>query len=209
MKNSSRTQRYKDLKRNEILSAAEAVFASKGFENATIEEIAREGDFATGTIYLYFKNKEDLYATFFEIKARGYLDFARKKVAEVKRREDKLPTLVRATMDYIAMHSAFFKIYIGERDRLGWQMRDKIREGVARTYGEMSALFEHVVAEAVRAKVIKRAAPRKIAIVLMGLLDAVVHEGLLSDFKMDVRSAERFVLDVFLGGVGSRRGRNT
>jgi AcrR family transcriptional regulator len=42
-------------------AAAEAVFARRGFEHATMQEIAREAGCATGTLYLYFKNKEELF----------------------------------------------------------------------------------------------------------------------------------------------------
>jgi len=56
-----RKQREKEQRRNEIITAAEKVFFSKGLVNATIDEIAEEAELSKGTIYLYFKSKEDLY----------------------------------------------------------------------------------------------------------------------------------------------------
>ncbi|MFN8442184.1 MAG: TetR/AcrR family transcriptional regulator [Caldilineaceae bacterium] len=49
-----------EARRNQILDAATKVFAEKGFARATIKEIARVAGVADGTIYIYFKNKEDL-----------------------------------------------------------------------------------------------------------------------------------------------------
>ncbi len=49
-----------ELRRAQILAAAKTVFARKGFERATISDIAREAGLAEGSIYNYFKNKSDL-----------------------------------------------------------------------------------------------------------------------------------------------------
>ena len=51
----------REHKRQAILQAAGQVFARKGFEPATLEAVAREAGLAKGTLYLYLKNKEDLY----------------------------------------------------------------------------------------------------------------------------------------------------
>ena len=56
-----RKEREKEQRRNEILNAAEKVFFSKGFNYATMDEVAEEAELSKGTLYLYFKNKEDLY----------------------------------------------------------------------------------------------------------------------------------------------------
>lgn len=56
-----RREREKEQRRNEILNAAEKVFFSKGFNHATMDEVAETAELSKGTLYLYFKNKEDLY----------------------------------------------------------------------------------------------------------------------------------------------------
>lgn len=57
----SRRDRERETHRREILEAAERVFAVKGYEAATVEEIAREAEFATGTLYNFFEGKEALF----------------------------------------------------------------------------------------------------------------------------------------------------
>lgn len=56
-----RREREKEQRRNDILDAAEKVFFSKGFNNTTMDEVAERVELSKGTLYLYFKNKEDLY----------------------------------------------------------------------------------------------------------------------------------------------------
>jgi TetR/AcrR family fatty acid metabolism transcriptional regulator len=57
----SRKEREYQTHRKEILSAAEGVFAEKGFFSSTMSEIAERAEFGTGTLYKYFKSKDDLY----------------------------------------------------------------------------------------------------------------------------------------------------
>jgi len=51
----------KAIKRESIIQAAIEVFSKKGFQAATVSEIAEMADVADGSIYQYFKNKEDLF----------------------------------------------------------------------------------------------------------------------------------------------------
>jgi AcrR family transcriptional regulator len=55
-----RKEREREARRSAILDAAEFVFKSKGFANATMDEIAKKAELAKGTIYLYYKSKEEL-----------------------------------------------------------------------------------------------------------------------------------------------------
>ena len=50
-----------EFRRSELLTAARAVFAKKGFHDASIEEIAEMAEVAKGTVYLYYKSKNELY----------------------------------------------------------------------------------------------------------------------------------------------------
>ena len=56
-----RREREKERRRNEIIDAAEKVFFAKGLANATMDDVAEEAELSKGTLYLYFKNKEELY----------------------------------------------------------------------------------------------------------------------------------------------------
>jgi len=71
-----RKEREKDLqqkmRRKQILEAAKRLFYEKGFSAATIEDIAQEAELSPAAIYLYFKNKDDLYASL-NLQLLGYL----------------------------------------------------------------------------------------------------------------------------------------
>ena len=56
-----RREREKEQRRSNILDAAEEIFFSKGFNTATMDEVAETAELSKGTLYLYFKSKEELY----------------------------------------------------------------------------------------------------------------------------------------------------
>ena len=76
-----------------ILEAAVSVFAELGFYQSTISQIAREAGVADGTIYLYFKNKDDILVQFFSYKAKQVFDLFREEVSNADNAIEKLRNL--------------------------------------------------------------------------------------------------------------------
>jgi TetR/AcrR family fatty acid metabolism transcriptional regulator len=64
----------KNHKYHQILEAAVKVFARQGFHQSTVAQIAKEAGVADGTIYLYFKNKDDILVQFFNYKTKQVFD---------------------------------------------------------------------------------------------------------------------------------------
>ena len=95
-----RKEREKERRRQQIIVAAKRVFSDKGFNKATMEDIAKEAELSPGTLYLYFKNKEELYASL-SLRILQYLHI---RVAHVNKAPDmnplqKLEALIEAMYD--------------------------------------------------------------------------------------------------------------
>lgn len=60
-----RKEREKQQRRNDIIDAAERIFFTRGFENLTMDEVAEEAELSKGTLYLYFKSRDDLQFAIF------------------------------------------------------------------------------------------------------------------------------------------------
>ncbi len=94
-----RKKRERERRRQQIMLAAKRVFSSKGFNRATMEDIAREAELSPGTLYLYFKNKEELYASL----SLRILNYINMRLEEVNDREEdadlRLERLVEAMHD--------------------------------------------------------------------------------------------------------------
>src|ERR1700750_1913831 len=77
-------------KRAAILRAATSVFAHNGYFNSKVADIAREAGVADGTVYLYFKSKEDILHSIFDRSVEEALDAARKQIERVTDPREKL-----------------------------------------------------------------------------------------------------------------------
>ena len=84
-----RKERDKLLRQSDILKAAEHVFATKGYHKATIQDIAEEAQYAVGTIYLHFKDKEVLYLDLIERKMANLISEVKKEVNKTKDAKEK------------------------------------------------------------------------------------------------------------------------
>lgn len=92
----NKNNRKSSDKYHRILDAAVKVFAEQGFFQTTVSQIAGEAGVADGTIYLYFKNKDDLLLQFFNYKTNQVLDQFRQDVAKADNAEKKLRNLVHS-----------------------------------------------------------------------------------------------------------------
>ena len=99
-KASSRKERERNFRRHEIISSAVKLFAEKGFEHTTLDEIAEASEFGKGTIYNYFQNKEEIYLAIVE----EILENHSKIIAEISAEENDLKTflakLTKAAIKY-------------------------------------------------------------------------------------------------------------
>jgi AcrR family transcriptional regulator len=82
-----RKQRERERRRQQIIVAAKRVFSERGFSKATMEDIAREAELSPGTLYLYFKNKDELYASL-SLRILQYMNI---RLEDVKKEKDSDP----------------------------------------------------------------------------------------------------------------------
>lgn len=108
----SRKEKERDIRRNEIIDAAEKIFSLNGFGNSTMDDIAKESEFSKRTIYVYFKSKEQLYS---EIMLRGFklLNYmSEKKLIESSPNTgiQKIKTLGGVIVEFNFSHPLYFKV---------------------------------------------------------------------------------------------------
>ena len=65
---------YKEIAKNKIIQAAIKIFSQKGFHKSTMDEIAREVGVSKGTLYTYFKSKEEILKEIWELNNQNILD---------------------------------------------------------------------------------------------------------------------------------------
>lgn len=91
----------KEEKGEAILNAAIRVFAEKGFHHSRISDVAKEAGVAEGTIYLYFKNKDDLLLSVFSRKMGSFVKDLRALISGMDSPKEKLRTIVEHHFGYL------------------------------------------------------------------------------------------------------------
>ncbi|MDD5652886.1 MAG: TetR/AcrR family transcriptional regulator [Candidatus Omnitrophica bacterium] len=114
----NRKERDRQLRRSDILKAAEHLFALKGYHKTTIRDIAKESQYATGTVYLHFKNKDDLYFGLLEEKLEHLLSIIKEKTGQVKDAKEKLEIYIREDLIFFEKNQDFFQISLLEGSEL-------------------------------------------------------------------------------------------
>ena len=99
---------------NEILDAARKIFAKKGFADATMDEIAAACGLAKGTLYLYFKSKQDVYLRTLQHGTAELLERVTTNMQGVAGVRAKLRTMIATRVEHAEDNRDFFKIYLTE-----------------------------------------------------------------------------------------------
>jgi TetR/AcrR family transcriptional regulator, fatty acid metabolism regulator protein len=97
-------------KRERILRAAIRIFSQKGYFNSKISEIARLAGVADGTIYLYFKNKDDLLISLFEEKMGEVVADVRARVSAGSGALSRLQIFIRNHMDLLTREAGLIEV---------------------------------------------------------------------------------------------------
>lgn len=190
-------------KRSRILDAAEHVFARRGFHGARVTDIARRAGVADGTIYLYFKNKDDLLVSLFEDRMSRVNSMLQQTLEQTSGARARLE---RFLAEYLALAD--------ERPSLAEVMSIELRSSskFMKEYKnfkflEFLSLVARVVEEgqqegAIRADV----QPELVARALFGAVDELLVRFVMARHKMsDVTEASRQLFSVFWSGLEHRR----
>lgn len=107
-------QSVSNRKRASILCAARAVFSRKGYSVASVEDVAEEARIAKGTLYLYFKSKEELYMAALANDLRALAEQVREEVESARGFREKIRAFLRVRLEYCKSHEDFLRIYLAE-----------------------------------------------------------------------------------------------
>ncbi|MCA9465256.1 MAG: TetR/AcrR family transcriptional regulator, partial [Nitrospira sp.] len=131
---SERKQREYEARREEILSAAEGLFSQNGFFKTSMAEIAEAAQFAMGTLYKFFKNKEDIYISLVESKVEEMLHQLEQAVRRTKSADERIREVIRVKLAFADQNRDFFRIYVSEWSGFEWTVKSAFGDGVWKRY---------------------------------------------------------------------------
>ena len=190
--------RTKD-KRRRILDAAVFVFARKGYFAARVSDIARKAGVADGTIYLYFRNKEDILVRLFDEVMSEHVEEAREAVRALPSAPERLLAVAQRHLSVLGGNRGLATVFQVEL-RQSTRFMERFTASWLRDY---FALLDEVMEQGQRDGSLRADINRTLAAkMLFGALDETVTSWLLAEKQYPLENLASPVLDLFLRGAG-------
>lgn len=188
-------------KRDAIIRAATRVFAQRGFFNAQVADVAKAAGVAAGTVYLYFRSKDDLLVSLFERTMRDAIAEGRAALTGTDEPRERLRRIARLHLERLGRDRDLAVVFQVEL-RQSTKFMERFSSSYLREYlgiirdaveaGQAAGLFRRDVNSTAAAKI------------LFGALDEMATNWMLSRRRYALENDADTVIDLFLNGVTDR-----
>ena len=186
-------------KRDAILRAAIETFAARGFFNAQVADVARGAGVAAGTVYLYFRGKDDLLISIFERTMKEAIAAGRESVAARTTPLERLREIARLHLERLGHDRDLAVVF-----QVELRQSTKFMERFSATYlRQYLGIIRDVIAEGqAKGTFRKHINPTVAAKIFFGALDEMATNWILSRRKYSLGAEADVVVDLFVGGLG-------
>jgi TetR/AcrR family fatty acid metabolism transcriptional regulator len=188
-------------KREAILRAATRVFARNGYFNSKVADIASDAGVADGTVYLYFKSKEEILHSIFDRSVGEAITEGRRQLEAITDPREKLRRIAHLHLERLGADrdlAIVFQVELRSSTKF-------MEEFSAAGFAEYLGLIRSAVEEGQRAGVFRKDLNAKVvAKILFGALDEMATNWILSKRRYRLAPMADQVLDIFLDGVSTR-----
>jgi len=185
-------------KRVAILRAATRVFACNGYFNSKVADIARAADVADGTVYLYFKSKEEILHSIFDQNMAEAIAAGRKLIENLDDPREKLRRIAKLHLERLGADrdlAVVFQVELRGSTKF-------MEEFSAAGFAEYLALLRRTFEEGQRVGVFRKELNATVAAkILFGALDEMATNWIISKRTYKLGPMADVVMDVFLNGV--------
>jgi len=168
-----RREREKLAQRQEMLGAALELFSKHGYRNVSMHQIAAKAEFAIGTLYKFFNNKEDLYQALILEKFYKFHEALTKAIEEPVDEIQKLRNYVQAKGEVFRANVAMIHLYFAETHGARYNVMAGFDAEIRRRRGDFMKRFAAIFESAMKRKRFRRIAdPYQLAVALDSITNA-------------------------------------
>ncbi len=187
-----------DAKYMAILQAAIEVMSEFGYHHAQISRIAKAAGVADGTVYLYFRNKEDILVSILRQTIGRIVEISEKKIREFKTAEGKLNVLVNLYFSELGVRKSLAMVTQVHLRQVDAKIRREIGKIMKPFYDMLDAIVEQGVQEGKFRVTLNRRIARRM---IFGTIDETVTAWVLTGGKYNLVGLAEDVVDVLLNGL--------
>ncbi len=133
-----------------LVAAGETVMCRRGYHAATMQDIAHEAGCAAGTLYLYFKNKEELYLDMVTRHTDAIVSLLTLAMSKVDEPVEKLKVKTHALVDYFNEHREYFRVSFTEAPGGRADIKSNLRDDALKAYLDYKRIEQKVVRQGQR-----------------------------------------------------------
>jgi AcrR family transcriptional regulator len=192
-----------EFRKAEILDAAYQVFAERGFEQATMAEIAAVAGVAKGTLYLYYPSKQDIYDAALRQSAVDVDALTKAALGSARTASEKIQAFIETKLRYFEEHRDFFRI--SERE-FGYRAcgHGQHAKHLDELRLEQVKRLDEVLQQAVRRKAVRPIRTEAAASAIFDLTRSIVTQRLRGASKATLDEDIGFAFDLTWKGIGYR-----
>ncbi|QHE54341.1 TetR/AcrR family transcriptional regulator [Pontibacillus sp. HMF3514] len=188
-------------KYNQIIDAAVEVIAENGYHSSQVSKIAKKAGVADGTIYLYFKNKEDILVSLFQEKMGQFISSIEDEIQTKSNAKQKLLTLIEMHYSQLTKNHHLAIVTQLELRQSNKELRLMIND-VLKPYLE---LIDQIVQEGMDEKLFDSSLDlRIIRQMIFGTLDETVTNWVMNDQKYDLMKKAKEIHELFINGLAQK-----
>lgn len=205
MTSKSKEEVVHDFRVQTIQDAAMRVIARKGMSAATMQEIAEEAGVAKGTIYLYFRDRDELVEKTFDraiTQLHGRLDAA---LASAPAFEQQLRAMIVAKIEFFQEHREFFRLYMSLRFPEGNPQQQRRQKRTCQPqYRTRLESFARILQEAMDRGEIRRMNPDRLALLIVEASTAVIIERVVEETPPPEQEDVDLIAGAIFNGIRSK-----
>ncbi|WP_342348554.1 TetR/AcrR family transcriptional regulator [uncultured Nitrospira sp.] len=199
-----RKQREYEARREEILLAAERRFSQNGFFKTSMAEIAEAAQFAMGTVYRFFKSKEEIYISLVEAKVEELLRLLEEATQSRLPAQEKLRAVIQVKLAFADQNRAFFRIYVSEWSGFEWTVKSAFGERVWKRYLAQIDLVANLIKEGIKTGEFRKVNPKDTSLAFHGMLNSTIYLWILqSGPKESLVDKGEWLGSLLLNGLGN------
>jgi TetR/AcrR family transcriptional regulator len=207
MRKSTRTAKQEVLRNfmeTTIAQAAKEVFAERGYQRATLEEIAQRAGMSKATIYLYYRNKDDLFLHVVEELVLMAIAATAEEATTARPPLEKLYGMVRGKIEFYEREREFFHIYLNEKQGLEVAPKTPHKKALREMYLQGVQTLAGVLQEGIDAGVLRPLDSQRLGFFLQEMISNVLEQRIQGQIDTSVEEDVELLLSLFLDGTRQR-----
>lgn len=200
-----RKERERLARQEEILDAARQVFSARGFEKAKLDEIAEVAELGKGTIYNYFKSKEDLFVSVIVRGIRRFQEFISQAVQDQRSPQDKVAAYIGAAFAFFRKHHQLFSIFELEKSNLARSLSEEMNQTFCEKEAGLIQFLEQLFFEGIKTGAFKQFDAQKLAQTVFGMIHVTCIHAARTPEEFDPEKEAQFLKRLIFEGIRSRK----